>query len=126
MEKVLRDAYEAGVILAGLSAGAICWFEQGLTASTPGTYTKLECLGLLSGSCSPHYDVESNRRLRMHDLVGSGKLFPGYGIENSCAIHYSEGEISRVISSVEGKAAYQIFLDGEIVKEEKIPADLLE
>ncbi len=55
LPEILREAWEAGVVLAGLSAGAICWFEQGLTDSFEADLRPLECLGLLKGSCCPHY-----------------------------------------------------------------------
>ena len=62
LDVILRKAWEQGVVLAGLSAGAICWFEQGVTDSIPGDLTALPCLGLLAGSCCPHYDGEAERR----------------------------------------------------------------
>lgn len=125
MDVILRKAYQQGVVLAGLSAGAICWFEQGLTDSVPGQYTRLDCLGFLAGSCAPHYDVEGQRRPRMHELIKNGELLPGYGIDDSCAIHFMDGEINRVVSSIPGKAAYRVFLDGDTVIEEKIDGKFL-
>ncbi|WP_051038449.1 Type 1 glutamine amidotransferase-like domain-containing protein [Gloeocapsa sp. PCC 7428] len=47
LDKILKEAWESGVILAGLSAGSICWFEQGVTDSLPGELTVLPCLGWL-------------------------------------------------------------------------------
>jgi len=60
-DEVLREAYEAGILLCGVSAGAICWFEQGVTDSV-WPLGVLPCLGLLPGSCCPHYDSEAERR----------------------------------------------------------------
>ena len=54
--EILREAWEAGVVLTGVSAGAICWFEQGLTDSFSDELRPLDCLGFLPGSCCPHYD----------------------------------------------------------------------
>ena len=59
---LLREAWQSGVILTGVSAGAICWFEQGLTDSFSDGLGPLGCLGFLSGSCCPHYDGEPQRR----------------------------------------------------------------
>ncbi|MGH2344977.1 MAG: Type 1 glutamine amidotransferase-like domain-containing protein, partial [Chloroflexota bacterium] len=56
LDRVLREAWQNGVVLCGISAGAICWFEQGVTDSIPGSLTPLQCLGLLPGSACPHYD----------------------------------------------------------------------
>ncbi len=61
LELLLRAAYERGAILAGLSAGAICWFEQGSTDSIGRELGVLPCLGWLKGSMTPHYDGEAER-----------------------------------------------------------------
>ena len=53
VDRILRQAWQQGTVLSGVSAGAICWFEQGLTDSIPGKLTPLGCLGFLPGSCSP-------------------------------------------------------------------------
>jgi peptidase E len=108
VDETLLKAYQQGVILAGLSAGAICWFEQGLTDSIPSSLTALPCLGFLPGSCAPHYDGEENRRPSYHQLIRDGAVMPGYGIEDSAAIHFIDKEVVRVVSSVEGKQAYYV------------------
>ena len=53
LDKALREAWQSGVVLAGISAGAICWFEQGVTDSVEGPLLSLDCLGFLAGSCCP-------------------------------------------------------------------------
>lgn len=62
LPEILRTAWEAGVVLAGLSAGAICWFEAGITDAVAGQLSVLPGLGFLAGSCCPHYDGEPERR----------------------------------------------------------------
>src|SRR5258706_6933554 len=62
LDEIFKQAYAAGVVLAGISAGANCWFEQSTTDSVPGELAVLACLGLLPGSFSPHYDGEALRR----------------------------------------------------------------
>ena len=62
LDQYFKTANENGTVLAGLSAGAICWFDEGLTDSISGKLTRLKCLGWLSGSCSPHFDSEVERR----------------------------------------------------------------
>jgi dipeptidase E len=57
--EILREAWESGIVLTGVSAGAICWFEQGLTDSFSDGLRPLDCLGFLPGSCCPHYDGEA-------------------------------------------------------------------
>ncbi len=95
----LRKAVSHGVILAGLSAGAICWFEQGVTDSVPGQMNVLECLGLLGGSCCPHYDGEKSRRPGYHQLLAEDRIAAGYGLDDGAALHFLNGKILRKISS---------------------------
>ena len=68
----LREAWEAGVVLAGVSAGSICWFEAGVTDSFREELDGLDCLGFLPGSNCPHYDGEETRRPAYHRLVAEG------------------------------------------------------
>ena len=105
---MLRDAWKRGTILAGWSAGAICWFDQGLTDSYADQLRPLDCLGFLPGSCSPHYDGESNRRPAFHELVGQKLLQPGIGIEDGCAVEFHDRRISRVIAPAGKVGAWTI------------------
>jgi peptidase E len=74
-DRVLREAWEAGVVLTGTSAGMICWFESGVTDSFgPQLGTVRDGLGFLQGSCCPHYDDEELRRPVYRDLVDRGEL----------------------------------------------------
>ena len=69
---LLRDAYERGIVLAGISAGANCWFEQGVTDSASLAIDVLPCLGFLPGSFCPHYDGEAERRPTFHGCWPKG------------------------------------------------------
>jgi len=75
VDALLREAWEAGIVLCGLSAGSLCWFEGGTTDSFGPELAALnDGLGLLSGSHSPHYDGEAQRRPTYHRLVADGVL----------------------------------------------------
>lgn len=67
LDTILKEAYKKGIILAGVSAGSICWFEEGVTDSMNNNLSKIDCLGFLTGSNCPHYDGESNRRPSYHE-----------------------------------------------------------
>ena len=108
LDQILQKAYEQGVILAGISAGAICWFEQGLTDSIPGDYTALKCLGLLPGSCSPHYDGEAQRRPTFQRLVRDGKIMPGLALDDGAAAHFVDGKLQRIVTSRPQARAYRL------------------
>lgn len=108
LDRILLKAANAGTVLAGISAGCICWFEQGLTDSIPGALTLLPCLGYLKGACSPHYDGEANRRPSYHTLIGSGSMSAGVAYDDGAAGHYVDGELVRVVSSRPNAKGYQV------------------
>ncbi len=92
---LIRDAYERGVILAGLSAGAICWFEEMYSDSVGGEkYAMFPALGWIKGKISPHYD---ERILDFHEIVLYNK-FRAWGIENCAALEFVDGEPVKTIS----------------------------
>jgi dipeptidase E len=123
LPEILREAWEAGVVLAGLSAGAICWFEQGLTDSFEGELRPLQCLGFLKGSSCPHYDGDPTRRPTYHHLVRTGVLLPGLAIDDGAAVLFVEDEIKGVVASRPGVTAYRVEQRNGAVKEEPLPVE---
>ncbi|MFN8670488.1 MAG: peptidase E [Candidatus Sericytochromatia bacterium] len=108
IDKILKKAYEKGILLCGISAGAICWFEEGLTDSIPNQLNKWDSLGFLKGSCSPHFDGEINRKPIFLDLIKKGKMKEGLGIDDSCAVHFKNEEIFKIVSSKNTAKAYKV------------------
>ena len=125
LPEVLKEAAAAGVVLAGVSAGAICWFEQGVTDSWAARLEPLPCLGWLSGSCCPHYDGESDRRPSYHSLLLAGAITPGYAIEDGVAVHFRNGELHTVVSKRDGSRAYRVSVEAGVVKEQPIATTFL-
>ena len=109
---VLREAWEQGILLAGWSAGMICWFEQGVTDSFGPELAAMHCLGFLPGSACPHYDGEERRRPTYRQLVAEG-FPPGVAADDDVALHYVHDELRGVVSSREGATAYRVEPDGE-------------
>ena len=99
VNRILRKALENGVVLAGVSAGAICWFEQGITDSVPGELSVMPGLGFLPGSCCPHYNSEVVRRPVYQRAILSGEAKPGFALDDGAAIHFINGELSRGVRS---------------------------
>jgi dipeptidase E len=116
-DEILRKAWEQGVVLAGWSAGMICWFEHGVTDSFGPELSPLECLGFLPGSACPHYDGEEQRRPTYTRLVAERRLPPGVAADDDVALHYVGTELREAVTSREGAAAYRIEADGEQVLE---------
>jgi peptidase E len=126
IDKVLRKAWDRGIVLGGASAGSLCWFEEGTTDSRPKELTKVECLGFLKGSHSPHYDAEENRRPTYHRLIKSGELKPGYACDNNAGIYFADNEVKRVVHTREDAKVYYVSLQGGEIVEEELKAEMIE
>jgi peptidase E len=123
--ELLRQAWESGIVLTGVSAGAICWFEQGVTDSFAGALRPLNCLGFLPGSCCPHYDGETDRRPSYHRLLATGEIAGGIAIEDWTGVHYNDTEIHRVVASHNGARAYTVRRLNDSVEEVPLPVEYL-
>ena len=123
-DKALQDALASGTILAGLSAGSICWFQAGVTDSFGDQLAPLDCLGFLPGSNCPHYDSEPARRPTYHRLVGEG-MVPGIAADDGVALHYVDNRLQRVVSSRSEAKAYRVELNEDTVVETPLAAELL-
>ncbi len=120
----LKKALASGTVLAGLSAGSICWFQQGVTDSFGGELGSLDGLGFLPGSHCPHYDGEANRRKAYHRLIGEG-MKSGIAADDGAALHYINGKLTRLVSSRQNAGAYQVSLDNGEMTESTIPVEWL-
>lgn len=108
VDKIMRKAWAKGVILTGMSAGAICWFNDGITNPSKGVLTRLPCLGLLQGSFCPHYDDRAELKSAFHHLIQEGIIGEGYGTEDGAAIHFVGSEPIRVVTSRPGVSAFKV------------------
>jgi peptidase E len=115
LDRILREAWESGIVLAGISAGMICWFEAGVTDSTPGTtgdpiddYSALPCLGFLPGSACPHYDGEPSRRPAYQRLVAAGAIAHGLAAADGVALHFIGQDLADVVSSRPSARAFRV------------------
>ncbi|RAZ81435.1 peptidase E [Planococcus halotolerans] len=106
LDEIFRKALDQGIVLAGISAGSICWFEEGVTDSYGDKLEPLKALGFLSGSNCPHYDGEAERRPTYRKLVDDAILQPGIAADDGAAIHYIDGKIKRIVSSRPDAKAY--------------------
>jgi dipeptidase E len=118
LDVILREAWMSGVILAGGSAGANCWFEASTTDSFGPLAPLPDGLGLLPGSFCPHYAVEIGRRPLYQGLVANG-FPPGIACDDLAAVHYIGTELREVVASVGGARAYRVDrrFDGKVVEE---------
>ena len=113
VDRILREAWERGIVLAGISAGSICWFDAGVTDSFGDELVPLDCLGFLRGSNCPHYDSEPDRRPTYRGLVESGTLPPGFAAEDGVGLHFAGAELAEIVGGRAGARAFRVEPGGE-------------
>jgi len=108
LDRVLPEALAAGTIFCGVSAGALCWFERGITDSySPDLKPLMNGLGFLSGAFSPHYDSDWRRPAEFGAFVDQHGG-PALAAEDGVALHFRDGALVRVVSSRPLARAYRI------------------
>jgi dipeptidase E len=112
-DEILREAWQAGVLLTGWSAGMICWFEAGVTDSFgPQLEGMRDGLGFLPGSACPHYDGEAERRPVYTRLVADG-FPPGVAADDCVALRFDGTELAETVGSRPSAGAYRVSPEGE-------------
>ena len=112
LDAILREAWDAGVVLAGLSAGSMCWFEWGVTTSS-GAPNTAPGLGFLAGSNSVHHDSEPARRHVYFEAVRSGSIPAGWAVDDGAALIFHGRALTDVVTARAGARAYEVTPAGE-------------
>ena len=125
LDRALRAAWNAGVVMAGISAGAICWFEDGITDSFGMPYRALnDGLGFVRGACCPHYDGEKERAPILKRLIKRG--FPTtLALDDGAAAHFVGTRLVEVVSSRPKARAMRIALSDDAIVEKALPVRYL-
>ena len=119
LDKIFKKAYENGIVLAGVSAGAGCWFDWILSDSVGPGLKPLKGISLISGSCTPHSSEE--KRINQFELnIKNGELPPGLAIDDGVAVLFIDGKPSEVYSSRKNSGAYFIDTNKKISLKEYI------
>ena len=124
LDRVLRDAWVQGKILCGISAGMICWFQDGLTDSFGRLAPLGDGLGFLQGSACPHYDGEKDRPEAYRRAIKEG-MQGGYAADDGTALHFAGSQLVEVVTSREGAGAYRLELVNGEVSETRLPVRYL-
>jgi peptidase E len=124
VDRALRAAYDAGVVMAGMSAGANCWFEACTTDSfrLGRADLLLDGLGLVPGSFTPHYGSEPARRPAVLELVASGALPPGFACDDHAAVHMVDGAFAEAVRSRPDARAFRVAPGDDGTREEPLEA----
>ena len=126
LDRILREAWQAGVVMAGLSAGGLCWFECGSTDSFgPGLAPLGDLLGFVPGAFCPHYDGEALRRPRLHELVRTGELPGTYACDDGAAVVFEGTALREAIASRPAARAWRVEAVAGEVRETELPTRYL-
>jgi len=120
LDKLLFKAYNRGAILCGVSAGAICWFDKGVTDSWASNLNVMDCMGFLEGCCCPHYDGEVDRRPSVHQFIKDEKIESCYALEDGAALHFKDNKLYSGIAFYKDANIYNVTINAGKVIENKI------
>ena len=121
LDLLLKEAYEKGVIMSGVSAGAICWFDQGITDSWAEDLKVMDCLVFVKGACCPHYDEETQRRPSLKKFLSQKVLESCYAVDGGCALHIDDEKEYRSIAFSKNKKSFLVEFNNEKVVENSFP-----
>lgn len=126
LDVFLAEAWEKGVVLAGTSAGSICWHVSAATnlVGPPGE-ALTNGLGFLPYSNGVHYNVELDRRERYKSLIANGTLGDGYAVDDGVGLLYRDTSMIEAVTEVEGRNAYFVEKDGRVAVETRITPRVL-
>lgn len=126
LDEIFAEALGEGVVLAGVSAGAMCWFDGGVTDSFgPGLTPYHGGLSLVGGSFCPHFDSEASRQTEFPAFIETHATF-GYALEDGVALHIHDGDMVRCVSSRPGSAAWLYDARDGNLTETRLPVEDLD
>jgi len=118
LHNILKTAYEKGIVMSGVSAGAICWFEKGITDSFAKELNIINCLGIIDGVACPHFDEEKEREPYVNDVIQREIIESCICIEGNCALHIKNDCEYSSIDFGNGKKCLRVFKENNILKRE--------
>ncbi|MDA9678673.1 Type 1 glutamine amidotransferase-like domain-containing protein [Candidatus Pelagibacter sp.] len=119
LEHIFKEAYEKGIILSGISAGAVCWFDWILSDAVGPGFNPLRGINLISGSCTPH-SSNIERINQFESDIKNNKLPQGIAIDDGVAVVFVDGKPTEVYSSRKNHTAYFLNKDKKINLKEYI------
>lgn len=120
LDIILKEAYNKGIIMSGVSAGAICWFDKGITDSWSHDLAIMDCLGFVDGTCCPHYDEEPNRRPFVKKELVNKNIDSCISIEGFNALHLIDDKPEYSVSFKNDNNSYNVILQNGSVIEDQI------
>ena len=111
LDAILREAWERGVVLSGISAGSMCWFSAGVTTGF-GEPRAVQGLGFLPASNSVHYGSETERRRCFVDAVRSELAPPGYAVDDGVGLFFCGVDLEEAVTARPHAGAWWVDADG--------------
>ena len=115
---ILQNAYEKGIVMSGVSAGAICWFDKGITDSFAKDLTIINCLGIVDGIACPHFDEEKEREPYVNNVIQKEIIESCICIEGNCALHIKNDFDFSSIDFGNGKKCFKVSKENNNLKKE--------
>ena len=125
IDTLLKKAYDRGIVMAGGSAGSLCWFTGGITDSRPQRLSLVDCLGFISTSHCPHYHSEPGRKPLYQQMVLSGKLGAGYACDDRAGLLFENEKLVKAVAADANNHPYFVSVGGGQIKEELITAEVI-
>jgi dipeptidase E len=125
IDAALQKALQRGIILAGGSAGSLCWFENGISDSRPKELSVVDGLGLLKYSHCPHYSGGESRKKIFQDKILDGALHPGYGCDDFAGILFKNGRFVKAVTLNEKHHAYLVSVVNGKIAEDRLESEIL-
>ncbi len=118
LPKILQNAYEKGIVMSGVSAGAICWFDKGITDSYAEELAIIDCLGIVDGVACPHFDEEKEREPYVNDVINKEIIKNCICIEGNCALHIKNDIEYYSIDFGNGRKCFRVSKENQNLKKE--------
>ena len=104
--------------MSGVSAGAICWFDKGITDSYAKELTIIDCLGMVNGIACPHFDEEKDREPYVNEVINKEIIKSCICIEGNCALHIKNDFEYSPIDFGNGKRCFRVSKERNNLKKE--------
>lgn len=125
LDKILKKAYLNGTVMSGVSAGAICWFQNGITDSWASNLKMMPCLNFVKGTCCPHYDEEPERKPAVRNLLLRNKIKNVYAVDGGAALHIKDEKIFKSVIFKKNKSSYLVDIKKKNINEKSFKKIIL-
>ena len=125
LDKILKKAYLNGTVMSGVSAGAICWFQNGITDSWASNLKMMPCLNFIKGTCCPHYDEEPERKPTVKNFLLRNKVKNVYAVDGGAALHIKDEKIFKSIIFKKNKSSYLVDVKKKNINEKSFKKIIL-